>query len=445
MSNIVVNRCDFDIGQYIGEGQYRVDQVLGEGAFGKVFKVKGSGRDIYALKLLKLWEIMPELRKSLMERFIMEYETGQIKSNYLVRTMANGLESGNPYIVMEYCSRGNLIQYMNRHSIDMVQTAEDILYGLNDLHKNGKVHRDLKPENVLIKEDGTAALTDFGIAGDRNKRMTERSFLGRPQQIFGTYAYMPPEQVNRKRGDATVLPTTDIFSFGVVIYQLLTGKLPYGELGDHNELIDYQQRAKNGKWDRKRLRGVADERLWGTVIDGCLVPDFKQRLQSASEVLRLMPQSRKKVAVRENQPSPPPLPTPPLVKKGQALNGLRLRIMQGDEFGKVYDLSQLVKDKTSIITVGRDEQNRISILEQGQQPYISRKHCTIETDISRKRWFIRDGQWCVEAGKTKGYWRESVNGTYVDSTPVTMAGMELQMGNIITIGYTTLRVEEASD
>ena len=117
------------------------------------------------------------------------------------------------FIVMDYCPKGNLTQYMDRSPVDQVKIGREILCGLNDLHKSGKVHRDLKPENVLIKEDGTAVLTDFGISGDRNKRMTERNILGRPQQIFGTYAYMPPEQVNRLRGDATVLPTTCHISF----------------------------------------------------------------------------------------------------------------------------------------------------------------------------------------------------------------------------------------
>lgn len=74
--------------------------------------------------------------------------------------------------------------------------------------------------------------------------MTERNIFGKPNQIFGTYAYMPPEQVNRARGEATVLPTTDIFSFGVLAFQLLTGSLPFGELTNHNELAMYQKRGK---------------------------------------------------------------------------------------------------------------------------------------------------------------------------------------------------------
>jgi serine/threonine protein kinase len=437
MSNIVVNRCDFDVGQYIG-GRYRVDEILGEGAFGKVFKVKESGRRDFALKLLKLWEIIPELRTPLMERFHMEYETGRIDSDYLVRTKANGLESGNPYIVMEYCPKGNLVQYMNRHTVDMFKIAQEILYGLNDLHKNGKVHRDLKPENVLIREDGSAALTDFGIAGDRNKRMTERNFLGRPQHIFGTYAYMPPEQVNRKRGDATVLPTTDIFSFGVMMFQLLTGKLPFGELTSQDELILYQRRGKEGRWDRGLLSALPDGNLWENIIEGCLIPDFKERLQSASEVLKRMPQNRNKAVAVSRQPLPPAL------MKGPLLTGMHLRIMQGDEFGKTYHLNQLIKDRKHLITIGRDEENGICILEKNDA-YISRRHCTIEADRDKKHWFIRDGQWIQEAAGDKGYWRKSMNGTYIDSAPVTGAGMELRTGAIITIGYTTLRVEGNTD
>lgn len=160
MSGVVVNRCDFTVGQYIG-GLYRVDLVLGEGSFGKVFKVTGPGSQVYALKLLKLWEIVPELRKPLMDRFVMEFETGLIKSRFLVHSVGHGLECGNPFIVMDYCPKGNLTQYMERYSVDLVKVGREILCGLNDLHKSGKVHRDLKPENVLIKEDGTAALTDF--------------------------------------------------------------------------------------------------------------------------------------------------------------------------------------------------------------------------------------------------------------------------------------------
>lgn len=86
---------------------------------------------------------------------------------------------------------------------------------------------------------------------------------------------MPPEQVNRMRGEATVLPTTDIFSFGVLAFQLLTGSLPFGELSSHNELALYQKRGKNGDWNRQKLTQLKHREQWQQLFAGCLNPDFK--------------------------------------------------------------------------------------------------------------------------------------------------------------------------
>ena len=79
---------------------------------------------------------------------------------------------------MEFCPNGDLQGLPS--STDWNRIAHEVLYGLGSLHLNGKVHRDLKPENVLIKEDGTAALTDFGIAGDRKRRLTVTDGSGKP-------------------------------------------------------------------------------------------------------------------------------------------------------------------------------------------------------------------------------------------------------------------------
>ena len=278
----VVQRCDFFIGDRI-DHQFQVQKILGEGSFGKVYAVTDPNGELYALKLLKLWEVPSEIRASLMARFDMEFETGRIDSNYLVHSIAHGAVSGNPYIVMEYCPNGDLLSVMAQQYVDLSKVATHVLYGLKALHSCGKVHRDLKPENVLVKKNGDYALTDFGISGDRNKRMTERNILGKPKQIFGTYAYMPPEQLNPRK-DATVLPTTDIFSFGVMMYQLITNCLPFGQLVLERDLVSYLRRGKNGDWDKDSLLSAPSGKEWYQLIDGCLIPNLRISRQGLSMV-----------------------------------------------------------------------------------------------------------------------------------------------------------------
>lgn len=422
----MVERCDFSIGQRI-DNRYTVTKRLGEGAFGMVFKVTDESGRTYALKVLKLWEVHPDIRQQLADRFEMEYQTGQINSPYLVHSLGHGFIGGNPYILMEFCPNGDLSHAPSNTDWNLV--GQQVLLGLKALHQCGKVHRDLKPENVLIKQDGTAALTDFGISGDRNKRMTERNLLGKPQQIFGTYAYMPPEQVNPHR-EATVLPTTDIFSFGVMMYQLLTGSLPFGGLNDENELVMYLKAGKEGRWNRSALTMSRYGTLFLPVIEGCLRPNFHNRLQSVDEVLAMLPPVEMQHGYLQSEP----------LRQPSFIRGLMLRIMQGEEYGKTYDLSALGEQTGGLVTMGRQDtsiRNTIPIVERDSS-YISRKHCTFEYEAASQQWFIRDGQW--DQASPNG-WKTSLNGTYVNSKEVSSDGYFIQVGDIISIGDTKLRLE----
>lgn len=426
---VVAQRCNFAIGDII-DNRFQVSKVLGEGSFGKVYAVKDYSGNLQALKLLKLWEVPSDIRESLMTRFDMEFETGRINSDYLVHSISHGVVEGNPYIVMEYCPGGDLLSAASQSHLDLAEVATHVLCGLKALHNCGKVHRDLKPENVLVKKNGEFALTDFGISGDRNKRMTERNILGKPKQIFGTYAYMPPEQLNPRK-DATVLPTTDIFSFGVMMYQLITGDLPFGRLDSERDLIQYLRKGKNGDWDRYLLLDTAEGRDWCKLIEGCLIPDFQNRLQDADEVLALVPQmQRVRPCIVEEQRD----------FQTRIINGVLLRIMQGEDYGKVYKLDDMLRGESAILSMGRKDDgvyNDIAIVEENSS-YISRKHCTLELDYDIGSWVIRDGQW--DRYDTGG-WRKSTNGTYVNSKEVSINGLPFSPGDIISIGDTKLRVE----
>ncbi len=441
MSNYqVVDRCDFQPGQSINN-RYTVRKTLGEGSFGVVYLVEDYQRATFALKLLRLWEVPSEIRQPLMDRFDMEYRTGQIPCENLVQSLDHGKVGGNPFIVMEFCPGGDLQPVLGKQDSRQVQICRDILTGLSALHTCGKVHRDLKPENVLFKQGGIAALTDFGIAGDRTHRMTQRNIFGKPNQIFGTYAYMPPEQVNRTRGGATVLPTTDIFSFGVLLYQLLTGDLPFGVLESHNDIAEYQIKAKNGTWNRGRLRSLPDGERWLRIVEGCLKPDFRERIQSVNDIMRLLPHVESPRYVLQQSPPVVPLvpviPTPHYVSsqdlKRQG-HGYQLRVMQGEEYGRIYDLSEMLRRGLRSFTIGRQLDNDIYI-KSDFTDFLSRHHCTIE--VGEGQWRVRDGQWRKDSRR----WEESRNGTFVNSRPASNLGYYLQMGDIIAIGDVTLRFE----
>lgn len=450
---IACDRCDFTSGDLI-DGLYTVDKTLGEGTFGRVYRVKDSTNEIFALKLLKLWETPSSERNNLLKRFDMEYETGKIPSNYLVHIYKKSFVKGNPYLLMEYCPCGDLFNAAENNKIDFEIVGREILYGLRDLHKCGKVHRDLKPENVLLRQDGTAVLTDFGIAGDQNKRLTEKGILGVPKQIFGTFAYMPPEQVNPRRGNATVLPTTDIFSFGVMMFQLLTYELPFGNLQSEADLPKYVDNGKKGIWNKTLIS--INHKEWTDVIEGCLIPDYKSRLQNIDAVLDLMPRSKKRKNLYRSVSSDI---TKPNLQIG---NSILLRVMQGEDYGKVFKLNEYLNNR-QIITMGRydpDIFNVIAITEN-YSSYISRCHCTLELNCKNKQWIIRDGQWRIKCpiglksanpfpcnfcnvcyGKNKQYsWRTSLNGVYVNSEEVDTNGMYIKPGDIISMGDVKLRVE----
>lgn len=454
LQSVVSERCSFTSGDYIDE-QWKVDKSLGEGTFGQVFRVKDYNGNIYALKLLKLWEVMASERPNLLKRFEREYETGLITSNYLVHSLQKGMVKGNAYIVMEYCPGGDLQSASKNTKIDLALLAHHVLFGLRDLHINGKVHRDLKPENVLLKDNNHAVLTDFGICGDQNNRLTQRAWTGIPQQRFGTIAYMPPEQINPKRGNATVLPTTDIFSFGVMMYQLLVGHLPFGELKTESDVPQYIQNGKNGIWDRRQLEAIKDGSKWLQLVEMCLKPEFKERLQSVDETLELVP--------RHDESLFKDSISAPISFKRDVHNGILLRIMQGEELGRIYELNNLFSNNSSVILIGRESAdiwNHIKIKEN-ESCYISRQHCTVEKDLTSNNWIIRDGQYRIACpiglrlqnifpckkcsavcpSKVQWRWKESLNGTYVNSQEVSSEGITLNPGDIISIGDVKMRVE----
>ncbi|MGN0222751.1 MAG: protein kinase [Muribaculaceae bacterium] len=439
---------------HVVDGRYYIERVLGSGSFGDVYLVKDqSNGTSFALKMLRAWSMSEEIRDNVVRRFQLEYQIGQIPSAFLVQSRSYGEVEGNPYILMEYCPAGDLLRQSNNdyNSINFSLVAINVLYGLMALHESGRVHRDLKPENVLIKPNGTYALSDFGIAGDRNHQLTKRNWLGKPNQIFGTYAYMPPEQA-KPEGQATVLPTTDIFSFGVMMYKLLTRQLPFGPLKSTEDLVEYQERGRKGQWNRSLLESMPNGSAWKPLIEACLQPKYKNRVQTAKEVLKMVPRAK---VVEERHDSSDWTATvldgatiidtertkPAFQKK--IVRGVLLRETEGEEAGKVYYLDDMLEKlggKRLRLTLGRIDngvRNDINILET-RTTYVSRYHCTFEIDYDRGEWVVRDGQWQPHISSG---WKFSTNGTYVNSSEAGRNGLIFRPGDIISVGDVKFRAE----
>lgn len=411
---------------------FTVQKRLGEGGFGSVFLVKeqSSGK-LFALKILRLWEIDTPGRDNILSRFELEFQTGKISSPYLVHNHSYGKYYGNPYIVMDFCPNGDLRGWIEKQKISdnaIPNIGVDILHGISSLHENGKIHRDLKPENILFDQNNHPKLADFGIAGHANLkvRLTQMGWRGKPVEIFGTYMYMPPEQAQPKSAHVTILPTVDIFAFGVMMYELYAGQLPFGPLRTQTDLGAYVMNAAKGTFpDIKKIKpSVPDE--WANIISTCLKPDYKQRPQGVNAILDKVSQSKsgKRDPVSE-EPS----------------ERIMLVIMQGEEHGKPYHLDNILNHENyGVITIGRNDDGVVNDINVKDDlfRYISRRHATIERIEHPPYWIIKDGQWGVSQRK----WIPSTNGTYVNSKKVDcLHGTPIFPGQIITIGDTTLKVE----
>lgn len=426
-----VDRAVLRTGDVI-DRRYRIQKVLGEGSFGAVYLVDDQHlHQQCALKIQRLWEVMDDIRQQLRDRFQIEYETGCIDSECLVKSLAHGEINGNPYIVMEYCPGGDLTPFLGKAGSRAVSICHDILIGLYALHTHGKVHRDLKPENVLFKANGRAALTDFGIVGDRNHPMTQiNPWSRKPKEIFGTHAYMAPEQRNRGKNGVTRLPTTDMFSFGVLAYQLITGRLPFGRLDTYDDLPAYKERSEKGQWDEAPLRYIDQGQYWWRLIDACLRVDYTKRIRSAADADRLLPPMADRIHEVRRPITASYTPAP-------VTHGFQLRVLNGQEYHRVYNLNIMRNGRrATLFAVGRENDNDICV-RSDYSDYLSRHHCTLEADRYARQWKVRDGQW----DRKLEQWRPSRNGTYVNSTPVRQVGYYLQPGDIISLGGVTLRFE----
>jgi serine/threonine protein kinase len=221
-------------------GKYEILEILGRGGMGVVYRARDKriGRDV-AIKMLTDGFAG---NSEMLARFYLEAgHTGTLRHPNIVTVYDVSDQEGTPYIVMEYLD-GTPLDRLIQQGIEgnpendafdlgmRLEVVDQVCSALAYAHRQGVIHRDVKPANVILQRDGTAKLLDFGIA--RAERRTGGADITRTGLLIGTPPYMAPERLRNEPFDGR----SDIFAAGVLLYQLLTGVLPFSD--ENNGILD---------------------------------------------------------------------------------------------------------------------------------------------------------------------------------------------------------------
>jgi serine/threonine protein kinase/Flp pilus assembly protein TadD len=250
---------------------YKIINKLGEGGMGKIYLAQDT-----KLKRQVAVKFLPEhltKDKENVERFEREAEAAAALNHPNIVTIHDVIEeNGHLCIVMEYIEGKSLRDVINEYNIGLdkiVDIIQQLCEGLSKAHKAGIVHRDIKPENIIIDQDARVKILDFGLA-----KLKGVSKLTKETSTLGTIHYMPPEQIQGKEVDQR----SDIWSLGIVFYELLFGEAPFK--GDYEQAVSYA--IINDNINPIKGKSISDELIG--IIEKCLAKNPDDRYQKADEI-----------------------------------------------------------------------------------------------------------------------------------------------------------------
>jgi serine/threonine protein kinase len=254
---------------------YRRIELIAKGSVSDLFLAESA--DVGGVVVLK---VTPAVRKESgvdqsMERFLQEFEIlRDVKHPNVVQIYDLGVTDDHLYLAMEHFARGDLRKRMSEGltARQSLTYARDLAMALQAIHEVGILHRDLKPGNVMLRDDGSVALIDFGLA----KHVALKMEVTDKGLIFGTPHYMSPEQGHGKEIDSR----SDIYSLGVVLYEMLTGKKPF-DADNHMAILVHHAKAPIPKLP-ERLSGIQ------SLVDTLMAKDPADRPADSESAARLI-------------------------------------------------------------------------------------------------------------------------------------------------------------
>jgi serine/threonine-protein kinase len=262
-------------------GRYEILEALGRGSMGLVYKALDPKINrLLAIKTIRFSDEFDEdVIQEIKERFFREAEiAGQLSHPSIVTLHDMGEDQDLTYMAMEYLEGENLEKFINKKNLlplrKVLSVVASVADALEFAHRADVIHRDIKPANIMLLKTGGVKVTDFGIAKAISSSRT------RTGVILGTPNYMSPEQIMGQKVD----PRSDVFSLGVVFYQLLAGELPFQ--GDNLSSLLYQiTQVKHPPLRSFNPRiPVACEQI----MDKALAKNLDERFQTAGQMAKLL-------------------------------------------------------------------------------------------------------------------------------------------------------------